>query len=71
MSLSLLAIIRNMYNDKHGIFSNRSSEDNKTRGKRVFQDKDKEQLNNVSVVKEVNKRNVKGEGHWPVRKNLI
>lgn len=58
MSLNLLDIMINMV-----FFSNRSSEDNKTRGKRVLQDKDKEQLNNVSVIKEVNKRNVKGEGH--------
>lgn len=39
----------------------RSTEENRTRGKRVLQDKDKEQLNNVPVIKEVNKRNVKGE----------
>lgn len=39
----------------------RSNEDNRTRGKRVLQDKHKEQPNHVSVVKEVNKRNNKGE----------
>lgn len=61
MSLSLLDVI--LYKDKHGIFSNRSNEDNRTRGKRVLQDKHKEQPNHVSVVKEVNKRNNKGEGH--------
>lgn len=47
-------------------FLNRSCEETRTRGKRVLKDKENERLDhnlNLINVKDVNKRNVKGEGH--------